>query len=79
MHEATALLPAGTDVTEELIVDLDPVAALLRIATDPSRVLFLASHERIPPAAAILASVGSRVIEPRQLPHCSSSAPPPPR
>jgi hypothetical protein len=54
VHEATTLLPAGTDVTEELIVDADPVAALLRIASDSSRVLFLASHDRMPPAAAIL-------------------------
>ena len=63
LHEANTLLPAGTDVTEELIVDADPVAALLQIADDPSRVLFLASHDRMPPAAAILGSVGSRVIE----------------
>ena len=63
MHEANTLLPAGTDVTEELIVDADPVAALLQIASDPSRVLFLASHDRMPPAAAILGSVGSHVIE----------------
>ena len=56
-------LPAGTDVTEDLIVDPDPVAALLQIASDPSRVLFLVSHDRMPPAAAILGSVGSRVIE----------------
>jgi nucleotide-binding universal stress UspA family protein len=62
VHEATTLLPAGTDVTEEVIVDADPVAALLQIATDPSRVLFLASHDRMPPAA-ILGSVGSHVIE----------------
>ena len=63
MREAKEMLPPGTDVTEELIVDPDPVAALLRIADDPSRVLLLASHDRIPPAASIMGSVGSRVIE----------------
>jgi nucleotide-binding universal stress UspA family protein len=64
IHDASSLLlPAGSDVTEELIVDSDPVTALLQIVNDPSRVLFLASHDRMPPTAAILGSVGSRVIE----------------
>jgi nucleotide-binding universal stress UspA family protein len=62
LHDAKMLLSAGTDVTEELIVDADPVAQLLKIADDPRRVLFLASHDRMPPSAAILRSVGSRVL-----------------
>jgi nucleotide-binding universal stress UspA family protein len=63
VHEATQLLPAGVAVTEQVIVDADPVAALLQIAADPGRVLCLASHDHMPAAAAILGSVGSQVIE----------------
>jgi hypothetical protein len=63
LHIASGQLPSGTDVAEELVVEADPVATLLHIAADPSRVLFLASHDRMPPTAAILGAVGSRVLE----------------
>jgi nucleotide-binding universal stress UspA family protein len=63
VHEASQLLPAGTDVIEDVIVDADPSAALLHLASDPHRVLCLASHDHPPAEAAILGSVGSRVIE----------------
>ena len=63
VHEARTLLSAGSDVTEEMIVGADPVTALLEIVDDPRRALFLASHDRMPPSAAVLRSVGSRVVE----------------
>lgn len=63
VHEAAQLLPPTIDVDEQVVVDLDPVAALLRTAAHPDRVLCLASHDHMPAVAAVLASVGSHVIE----------------
>jgi nucleotide-binding universal stress UspA family protein len=68
LHQASAELPSGTDVAEELIVDTDPVTALLQTASDPNRVLLLATHDRMPPTAAIRGSVGSQVLEGARLP-----------
>jgi nucleotide-binding universal stress UspA family protein len=63
LFHARTCLSASTDVTEQLIIGADPVSSLLHIASEPGRVLFLASHDRMPPSAAVLRSVGSRVIE----------------
>jgi hypothetical protein len=63
LHTAAAQLAPAADVTEELVATEDPVSTLLRINADPDRVLLLATHDRMPPSAAVLRSVGSRVIE----------------
>jgi nucleotide-binding universal stress UspA family protein len=63
VHEAAQLLPSGVEVTEQVVVDTDPVAVLLQIATDPGRVLCVASRDHMPAAAAVRRSVGSRLIE----------------
>lgn len=48
---------------DDVIVDDDPVAALLAVADHPGTVLCLASHDHQAVAAAILHSVGSLLIE----------------
>jgi len=55
---------AGVDVADvDVRVDPDPTAMLVAIAGDERNVLCLASHLRSKPAAALMHSVGSRVIE----------------
>jgi nucleotide-binding universal stress UspA family protein len=60
--EATAGLP-GPTTAGDVIVDPDPVGALLGIADRAGTVLCVASHDHLPGAAAILNSVGSLLIE----------------
>jgi hypothetical protein len=55
---------AGIDVADvDVRVDPDPTALLLAVAADERNILCLASHLRPKPAAALMHSVGSRVIE----------------
>jgi nucleotide-binding universal stress UspA family protein len=55
---------AGLDLENvEVRVDPEPVKALLEIADLEGTALCLASHDRMPPAAKLLHSVGSDLIE----------------
>ncbi len=63
LHEASGLVPDGIPVEEQLLSNPDPVALLLTRAEDPTTVLCVASHDHLPPAAAIRDSVGSKIIE----------------
>ncbi len=62
-HVVSDARRAGVEVADvEVRVDPDPTDLLVAIATDERNVLCLASHLRTKPAAAVLHSVGSRVI-----------------
>jgi nucleotide-binding universal stress UspA family protein len=55
---------AGLDETDvEIRVHPDPADILLQLAADPGNVLCLASHDRGEPAATLMRSVGTQVIE----------------
>jgi len=63
-HVVSEAQRAGVDVANiEVRVDPDPTALLVSIAADEHSVLCLASHLRPNPIAALMHSVGSRVIE----------------
>jgi len=63
VHDASTLVPDGVEVDEEVIANPDAVGVLLQRVADPGTVVCFASHDHGAPAAAIRASVGSRVIE----------------
>jgi len=63
-HVVSDAQRAGVDVGRvEVRVDPDPTALLVAVAADERNVLCLSSHLRAKPVAALLHSVGSRVIE----------------
>jgi hypothetical protein len=60
---------AGLDLDDvEVRVDPEPVKILLEIADHEGTALCVASHDRVPPAAKIMHSVGSALIERGQHP-----------
>jgi hypothetical protein len=60
---------AGLDLNDvEVRVDPEPVKVLLEIADLDGATLCLASHDRVPPAAKVMHSVGSALIERAQHP-----------
>jgi nucleotide-binding universal stress UspA family protein len=63
VHEEFQGQTAEVEVEVDIVVDPDPVEILLGVAAKEDNVLCFASHDRPPPAAALMHSVGSRVIE----------------
>jgi nucleotide-binding universal stress UspA family protein len=63
LREASRSLPAGASAELDVILDPDPVGALLDIANDVDNVLCFGSHDHSHPLAALLGSVGSKVAE----------------
>src|SRR4029077_14671231 len=63
LREAARLLPPGAASAQQLVLDADPVAILLDRADAADVFLCVASHDRMPEAAAIRGSVGSHLIE----------------
>jgi nucleotide-binding universal stress UspA family protein len=63
VREASRSVPATASAELDVIVDPDPVGALLDIANDAGNVLCFGSHDHTHPVAALLGSVGSKVAE----------------
>jgi nucleotide-binding universal stress UspA family protein len=63
LHEAAGSLPATPGADLDVIMDTDPVGALLDIAGDATTVLCFGSHDHSHPVAELLGSVGSKVAE----------------
>jgi hypothetical protein len=59
---ARGLVPDGVDLDEEVLANVDPIAVLMARAEDPRTVLCIASHDHLPAAAAVLDSVGSKIL-----------------
>jgi nucleotide-binding universal stress UspA family protein len=63
-HVVSDARGAGVDEADvNVVVDPDPTKTLLGVVVDDENVLCLASHLHVKPVAALMHSVGSRVIE----------------
>jgi nucleotide-binding universal stress UspA family protein len=63
LRDVAASLGAPTGPDLDVVVDPDPVRALLEIAADATNVLCFGSHDHTHPVAELLGSVGSKVAE----------------
>ena len=63
VRDAATMLTSDRFQDFEVLVDHDPTAVLLEIASDSGTVLCFASHDHTKPVATLLHSVGSHIIE----------------